>query len=334
MDKIFFNQQNWEYCSYNPSELLFVYHDEWHGIKSSVKKMPGNHLIISAYNYTDLKSFLNYIKKKGIKTVLLQGFSNKSSELAQSINQELGSDKVRCCAVSHVSPTQFENNPFETDMLQEIKRGIEDGSIAKAFSVKPGFSAVAPFVSPHLVVNGYPMAEQEVVQGPREDAAVLPSQNEWRKNPYPNHLALASTSIDTIFSTLPEGCIAPLFDQHKFHYMGFVENTLLRQILARCRLASYVTLIECQPMVALEATSVGTPCLTGPLYLPFLETDPLRKLTEVRCPDNVATITQRAEQLLEISRDDMANMCKTYMGQLNRLCIESYTELVNQVWKN
>ena len=143
---------------------------------------------------------------------------------------------------------------------------------------------------------------------------------------------MIASDVKTVFSTLPPGCIDPLFQQRRLHYLGFVETSVLRQMMTKCRLVSYVTLLECQPMIALEAASTGTPCLTGPLYLPFLDDDPLRRLTEVRCPDDVTMITRRANEVLEIPRSEMSELCRTYMQNVNGACIESYDGVVSRVW--
>ena len=63
-------------------------------------------------------------------------------------------------------------------------------------------------------------------------------------------------------------------------------------------------LAECQPMMQLEALTVGTPTITGPLRLPGFSDHPLSKLCEVTELDDPGLLRRRLDNILQEWRID------------------------------
>ncbi|MGY2052750.1 hypothetical protein [Methylobacterium sp. JK268] len=304
------------------SGVLHIFHSHWWGIRSATELLPGWKMGIEPEGPFDSAPVISFIKENDIQRVVFQGYSNNAQELAEHISASCRN--VRSYAVSHVSAAQFDNQ-FEIEMLDVMVRQKRRGVITDLLSVKPNFNSVCPDFSEHLIINSAP---QPFLQPDKvKHSALIPLTRGLRKNMQVNHLAMLATSCQAIFSTLTSGDFRTLADDSRVTYLGHIPNKYVMEIMRHVSLVSAVTLIECQPMVANEAIAVGTPCLTGPLNLPFCADHELRRLTEIPEPDNIRLVASRAETLMEMwdhQRKYLSDLCEDYHREVVRLSNESY----------
>lgn len=306
--------------------ILHVYHMEWWGIRSATELLPGASIGISAHAPTHPQEVLRVIAENNITQVVFQGYSQNAADIAEYLHASRGL-RFGIHVVTHVSPAQFDNQ-FEIDMLAMMIGQKRRKVIDRLWSVKPNFSETSKEFEDHLLVNTLP-PWRSTTKERQVSAALIPLTRGLRKNMQANHIALASSTYDVVFSTLDSADLRGVVDESKIRFIGHIPQSVVRDIMGSVGLTSNVTLIECQPMVFNEATSVGTPCLTGPLYLPFCNDHPLRKMTEIREPDNVRAIRSKAEEikaLWEASPDLITDMCRDYCDQVTVLSAESYIE--------
>ena len=209
--------------------------------------------------------------------------------------------------------------------------------MSKLGSVKPGFSTIHPaFVEP-VIINPPPKIGrgglQSVQNGYRDLAAVfVPLENTWRKNLYTNFIAFDGIdSIATILMVNFPHYVDLVAETKKIRLTNFLEKPKLLQQMSSVALVSNVTLIECQPMTQLEALAVGTPCLTSPLNLPGFEKSAYRRLTEVRYPDDIFSIRDCTNKILDMWVHDEETLLGV-MAEYYDLCVEgmgrSYKEFL------
>ncbi|CAN7646609.1 hypothetical protein LJR257_004751 [Ensifer adhaerens] len=327
--KLGFRHANaWEAPVYRGLEerILHIYHTEWWGIRSATELLPGATIGISAYSPFERKRVLDEIRQRGIAQVVFQGYSQNAADLAEYLHTSRN-HQFEINVVTHVSPAQFDNQ-FEIEMLAIMVNQKQRGVVDRLWSVKPGFDGTCREFESLLLVNTLPPWRLNSKER-QTSAALIPLTRGLRKNMQANHIALANSSYDVIFSTLHSADLMGIANEAKIRFIGHVPQTVVRDIMGAVGLVSNVTLIECQPMVFNEAVSVGTPCLTGPLYLPFCSDHPLRELTEIREPDNVRKIRSKAEEIKSLWQENpgrISEMCQDYHQLVTVLSAETYTE--------
>lgn len=317
------------------SSVLHVVHAEWHGIRSATASLPGHKLTIPHDRKLDaeeLRHFYGLIFQHSIQKICFQGFSDCAEALALDAKRNL-SDSVRLYAVTHVTSAQFEHN-FELQMQVRLKHLRAIGVIAGLGSVKPNFASVVDTYWPRTLVNAHPNFQGRVRDGMPFSAKTvfIPVENTWRKNLHTN--ILAACGSDRVHSILtvnwPTGLEA-IADLSRVRHVGYKRGTELYGLMASASLVLSVTLAECQPMTALEALAVGTPCLTGPLGLVEFESDPLTELIETPILDNPASIRKSMDRLIELRSSqpvDLAQMIDEHLARRLAACFQSYGEFL------
>lgn len=309
-------------------KILHMYHKEWWGIRSATECLPGWRLMINADGENDLKKIEQEIRRVNPTVIFFHGYSYNAADISEYL-RKIFKKNIYIDIVTHVSVAQFDNQ-FEIDMISIMYQQKQSGVIDKLWSVKPGFSYTCSQFEKLLLVNTAPAWEGQVQE--REiSAAMLPLTRGLRKNMQANHIAFVQSSYDVIFSSLERVDLSGIIDERKIVKIGHIPQKNTREIMRSVGLVSNVTLIECQPMVFNESISVGTPCLTGPLYLPFCYDHPLRKITEIREPDNVKLIIERAETIKDYWLSDskyMISLCKDFHNKVVSLSAETYAQSV------
>jgi hypothetical protein len=307
-------------------KIVHVYHQEWWGIRSATELLPGWSLAISASQSLDVKALYREISKVSPRFVVFQGYSQNAADAAEYLYQS-SRREYEIHVVTHVSAAQFDNQ-FEVDMLAVMLHQKRRRVVKKLWSVKPGFSHACDGFEQHLLINTAPGWEETF--GAREtSAALIPLTRGLRKNMQANHIALCRSSYKTIFSSLESADLRGIVDDTKIIHLGHIPQKTVKNLMASVGLVANVTLIECQPMVFNEAISVATPCLTGPLNLPFLSNHPLRQLTEIREPDNIKLIISKAEEIKDLwqsAKNALPSMCRDYHSKIREISAESYAE--------
>ena len=319
--------------------IAHIFDLNWHGIRAVSGYCPGTKIGIdhrTDYTLSQLESITDVISGNGVRAVVFQGFSAAAEAIAKHLGQRfLG--EIPLYVITHVSPAQFENH-FEMEMLARIIRLKKRGIVARIGSVKPGFSAISEHFSDSVLINPPPNVSGDGASLQRSafrdpGAVFVPLENTWRKNLYTNFFAFdGHPRISTISMVNYPTFADVLGNTTKLKLTGFMDKPNLLKHLSTVALASNVTLIECQPMTQLEALAVGTPCLSLPLHIPCFQESEFSRLTEVRYPDDVYSIRERTDRILDMWTHDETEIYEVMEGHY-RLCVEhmrkSYTTFLD-----
>ena len=103
---------------------------------------------------------------------------------------------------------------------------------------------------------------------------------------------------------------------------GLFEDIALSSIVLN------VSLLDCHPMINLEAQALGRACLRGPLYLDSYEDHPYVALTEVKNVNSWVDITAAISRSLAVPRAEMSELIADYSGLCDTLAVARYAEFL------
>jgi hypothetical protein len=315
--------------------VLHVLDQHWHGIRSATACLPGGKLGVShrnALTAEETKRVGHLVLERGYRVVCFQGYSEAVDALVEHLHGEFGPE-LRLYVVTHVSTSQFEHH-FEMGMLERIHEKVRSGMIARAGSVKPNFHLFHEATWPGCVINIPPDLSRLIVALPKRESGnvFIPVENTWRKNLYTQVIAAhGSHNVRRICLVNWPSHLERLMQLDKIQVVGF---QALPGLLAYMRLAQLVTnasFSECQPMTQLEALSVGTPAIVGPLRLPIFSSHPLSELCEVTDLDDPGLLRRRFDLVLdEWSRDPsgLSQMIADFVSVRTATGLASYREFL------
>lgn len=314
--------------------VLHVAHHEWHGIRQATAYCPGHKLLIPAdvpLEETDKAQIAEEIQALGITHVVFQGYSENADQLLLALRARFGSG-LHCYAVTHVTTAQFEHF-YEMVMQTRLLIRLRMGTLQGLGSVKPDFSSVIEGYWPGLIINFAPDLPASGARQPPEIRSVYtPLDPGWRKNMYTNVLgALGASNVELVkTANFPNG-LESLVNLDRLRLVGYLRGRDLLDEMARSSLVLMATLAECQPMTQLESFAVGTPAMTGPLYIREFEDDPLIRLCTTLHLDNPALLARDVERLVALRHDDpaaMEEMIANHLSRRHALAAERYADFL------
>lgn len=317
--------------------VLHIYHEEWLGIRSATEALRGHLFLVNSEADSDVPQYFSelvrMIERYEIEYIFFQGFSVVSELLASKLKRAF-SNGIKISAVTHCSPAQFDHQ-FEIDMIARMIKLKHDNVLSALFSVKDSFSDAVEEFSNLLLINDIPDIP-EVLKGKRDvSLAYIPLARGLRKNAHSNHIALIKAEkVKRIISTVSELGLNSVLESPKVIHSAPLSPSVSRRMYSQVGLVANVTLIECQPMVFNESLAAGTPCLTGPLYLPFLKKHELRSLTEIQQPDSIKKISAAADTIIELwqeSENVFLEIISDYRFELKKLSKQSYLDALSVV---
>ncbi len=155
-----------------------------------------------------------------------------------------------------------------------------------------------------------------------------PGWSGWRKNVYTNVLAAAmSERIRSIWIYAKDLDLPSLFSD-KLRAWDYSTREFTFELIAQSSLCLNVSLVDCHPMVNVEAQTIGRPCLRGNLYLDALEEHPYVKLTNVNDITSVAEIRDGIERVLSVPSSEMQEIILDYQAKSDDVARSRYLEFL------
>ncbi len=317
-------------------KLMHVFHQEWHGIRAAAGYMPGQKLAIACERTLDereLRAALELVQRSGCDTVIVHSYSPNARDFMVLLRRTMGSS-VRILSLWHGSSAQFHYS-LELDYFAQLVDLKRRGVIDEVATVKPGMHLLSSDIFPKTVINLPPRVSDAERTSPTRRmtrAALIPTPNDWRKNFFTNLFACqASTRIDDVYVTASYKLPEALKARRRIHHVARPSRTELFELVRRCDIVLNASLSECQPMTALEALSLGIPCVHGTLSMGALDAHPYQRLSQIAGVDSVEAVTAAIEQVVSLRErapEELAGMMADYARALTAEAVDVLGEFV------
>ncbi len=306
-----------------------VYHIEWLGIKSAVTALDGLKVPISYENgisQTQLSAIVEKIQKANVRRVVFHGFSGTAKRLLLILSR-LGLD---CYLVWHGNFAQLAWEPevlYFADALEAARKGY----FKRCHVMKASQSEIFPAAYNPMLPNVVPKNPYKRVSPPfsqNKTTAFIAATKDIRKNAYTNfYAATSSPQVDRVLHYM--NVEKSIIDNAKLKRVRFKGPKLHLALQCEIDICINATVVDCLPMVDLEALSAGVPSITGPLFRDFLTDHPYVHLCEVVNPFDVSLIRDRIAYIAQIPTTELAEILQDFTKSLVRVSHERYEEFLN-----
>ena len=333
-----FNEMGMTRWSHNYNgfnNVLHVAHKEWHGIRNATANCPGHKLLVSSEHRLQeahYNEILAFIEQHKINRIVLQGYSDNLDLLVLRLNALLGSS-VPIYAITHVTTGQFDNY-YELEMQARLLMRLRYKEITRLGSVKPNFHTAIEEYFPHTIFNFAPnFSDDNLANRTEQNQVYVPLDVGWRKNLFTNIIgALKAPNVSRVNTTNYPNGLESVVDLSKLKLINYLRGRKLFKMMADNTIVLLATFAECQPMTQLEAFSVGTIAITGPLRMQEFFDDELIRNCEVPILDNPLFVTETIEKVLAWYRADPGNvegLIKDHLARRHNLAAERYADFLD-----
>lgn len=320
----------------NPDErfraVCHIFHHDWVGMRSAVGALPGWKLSIPSANglpVPDIELIIGLLQEHGIAKLVMHGISDPMYALSRALTQA-GYDQQYL--VWHGTTTQWVWDD-ERRFAQSAIQMAREGKVRRFSAIRRGLGAIVGErnFAPQLVNMPPRFADGAVAHRSHRSehcSALAPSWNDLRKNLATN--VLAAQTVDRVgeIFVVAKNFDLPSWLAPKVRKVPYRDHTSMLEMMATMDIVLNVTTIDCHPMVDLEAMSVGTPCVRGPLFLDGLEDHAYVRATAVDNPMSVEDVGRRIDSLLSIEAQELRDMMTDYKGALLELSRQRYMEFL------
>lgn len=312
--------------------VCHVAHQEWFGIRAAAGALPGHKLAVSVGmrpTEKDVEAVAAHLDAAGVSQLVIHGFSDVMATWVRAL-RAAGVDRV--ALVWHGAPAMWLHDD-ERRIFGLARELVDEGLIARAHVMRPGN---------HDVFGERGWRPQVYNMPPRVDmtrlgaglrrglgmSVLVPSWHLLHKNLVTNVLAAAlHPKVDRV-KLLAKEFELPVNEHAKLERLGHLDARSMLEQMALSDIVSNVSLVDCHPMVELEALAVGTVALRGRLALDALEDHVYVRLTQVADPLSVASIQERLSAVLSTPPDERAGMLSDYRERVTALAAERYHALL------
>ncbi|WP_146214370.1 hypothetical protein [Rhizobium sp. 11515TR] len=311
------------------NSTLHIFHMEYFGIRAAAGNLPGAKLAIRAekpLSQHATAKIIDTIQRIGYDRLVLHGYSANMDLLARRIG---GSDGPDLFCVWHGNFAQLAYKD-ERAAFQRWLKLQNDGLVSRAHILKQNASEFLTKGFTPLLLNLPPKWNRQRISAPfstkATTTAFLPSWSDIRKNWHANMLAASKTpAVKKIFyyaDTRPLFALEKPVEKIKFDIATHLD------VVASVDVIFNVTLIDCHPMVDLEAIACGTPSITARLFLDEIENHPYARLTEVDNPLDADAVARTASKVAEVPHSELAAMMSDYSSNITKTSLSRYREFL------
>lgn len=322
-------------CRYSHHDSGFdrvchAFHQEWFGIRAAAGSLPGQKLAISAsatWNPGDLVAIGERLSNLRIQAVIVHGMSVAMKILVEVLKRSGGLDVY---LVWHGTTTQWIGED-ERDLMSMVLELNRRGLFRGVHAIRRGMGGLfaGNYFVPQLLNMPPALARVRILSRRKENVSVLcPAWNVLRKNLYTNVLAGAISERVSSILVLARDLSFPASFGEKVRVLPQRTHAGTLDLMASVDLVSNVTVVDCHPMVNLEALAAGTPTLEGPLFLDALEDHPYKKLVRVEDAMSVSDIQRAIEQVIAVPQQEINQMLDDYRLQLTAIVRQRYLQFL------
>ncbi|MDP9917492.1 hypothetical protein J2W24_003143 [Variovorax boronicumulans] len=316
--------------------VLHVFQQGWTGIRAAAGSLPGRKLAIrpeAPVPQPVLRKLARSIADAAPQRILVQGMSDVLGALVD----ELAAQGLheRLFVSLHGAPSQW----FSTSEARYAFKCLalaRSGKIRRLHVMKAGFEFPAARLYSPMLFNLPPCLSVEALEAgvalgtaQEERVSVLvPGWTGWRKNIHTNGLGAALSPRVAEVLAFGGNLALPQPLDAKIRLVPFVSREQTFALIQASALVMNVSLVDCHPMVHLEAQALGRACLRGPLFLDALEDHPYVRLTEVADVSSPGRIRSGVERVLDVPPDERRALVHDYQAASNRVALQRYHEFL------
>jgi hypothetical protein len=311
------------------SQVLSVFTQEWVGIRAASGSLPGKKLAVSkdmVWSSAELRRVCDLIDRNNITCILAQGASFATLDLLAALRAELPSLKI--VGVWHGTLAAWaydEERRLANRFLELASVGVFD----RVSLMRRGMHGLHPKATPYLVPNMPPMVNIRRLGPPRSGqklTCLFGSWNNHWKNMYANVVAAAlSERVGKVLCYAPVELPAHL--SAKIERVSYDTREAHFRKLSLCDLVLNATVVDCHPMVELEALAVGTPTLRGELDLDFGHDHPFCRLMTVSSVHDPIALRDQIDRISMVPGGELADIVADYRRLVVVTSLERYARL-------
>jgi SAM-dependent methyltransferase len=312
--------------------VLHIFHKEWYGIRAAAGSLPGAKLAIPAnieLRHASVLEIYNAILRNRYPRIVFHGVSKNAVKLIEFFSSRGLADIVY--VVMHGAPAQWPHEPERRAAFAAIDL-LRASKVRRLHFLKEGFRYPVDGLFKPMLFNLSPLFSGEARFRRKEEltdgAAFAPSWTDFRKNLYTNVLAASISEHVRAVWFYGAGVELPSPLSRKLVRQIYVTRDLTFELMAKASICLNVTLVDCHPMVNVEAQAIGCPCLRGDLHLDALEDHPYLTLTNVCDATSVGEIHAKIEKVLSVPKAEMEAMTLDYQAQSDEVARARYLDFL------
>lgn len=308
-----------------------VFHRDWFGIRSAAGCLPGNKLAIPSSEIISpeaIEKILELFGNKQINRLVFHGISENMRRLIFVLHDQ-GFRSIYLVWHGTTAQLAYEAEASLAKIAHEL---VLSGKLRGYHAIRRGMGkSVGQLHYPLQLLNLYPNLPASSIRLPiRGEGAVafIPSWNDIRKNLAGNIIAAASNNrIEKIFIYAKNMHLSDQFTTK----VNIVEERDMEGTLTLMQASDLIlnaTVIDCHPMVDLEALAVGTPTIRGPLFLDVLEDHEYSQFVTVQNPLNTQDIDEAIDRVLGGNLTQLKMAMADFKLKLKNISIQRYAEFL------
>ena len=313
--------------------VLHVFQQQWFGIRAAAGSLPGHKLAVGPEGALDNASkrvLAREIQQLKPQRIVVHGMSDAMGDLVEMLAAMGMSEHV--FVVIHGAPAQWCSPQEARYAFRAFELG-RSKKIRRLHVMKPGFELPdVPLYQP-ILMNMSPLLPNnnvivDVVSASKSGEVLIPGWSGWRKNVQTNALAAAlCNSVKSIW-VFDHTLTLPGSLNEKIRKIDYKDREQTFGLIEMVDVVMNVSIVDCHPMVHIEAQKHGKACMRGPLFLDALEDHPYIKLTQVSDVTSVAEIRSTLEKLLAVPVLERSELAMDYQHQNDRVSIGRYQEFL------
>lgn len=310
--------------------VCHVMHSEWFGIRAAAGALPGHKLAISSLQTpptSDIDHALAWLSDNRVDRIVIHGFSEPMAALVRGF-AAAGVEHVSL--VWHGAPAMWMHEAERRLFFLALSMARQ-GKLRRIHGMRAGTDAVlGRWGWKRQLLNMPPNVPERPRMPPGRGGRVAfaPSWNLLHKNLTTNVLgAVEAACIDQVWVLAEDFALPP--DLHrKVKVLAKLDGMKMLETMRLADIVLNASIVDCHPMVELEALAVRTPAIRGRLWLDALEDHPYVRLTEVHDPLSIRAVAERISAVCAVPRSELDAMMDDYARRLIAISAERYAEFV------
>jgi hypothetical protein len=311
-------------------DVITLCNQQWVGVRAATGSFPGMKLATTAHTDLtpdDVKMIARTIDAAGIRKVVVHGLSPASARYLPALKSAL--PHVRMFGVWHGTFAAWAHDS-ERELARQFLELATRGVFERIHFMRRGAHIVHPKAWPHLLPNlppDVPFRRRSPAFATQPVTCLFGSWNNTWKNAYTNVIgALASPAVGKVMSYAPLDATGT--DAKRLINIAFGDRNSHFEVLANVDLCLNATVVDCHPMLELEAIAVNTPTLRSNLDLDFDTGSAYAELMTVDSPHDAAAIARHIDHIAGVPAIELEALTADYRALVTRTSFERYADFL------